>query len=98
MMVQNLLQLLVQFIALGEQIIQFNLAQHVPQGGLRQQRCGHLVVLHLDDGSRGIDHPVVDNRIHFYAHVILGYDYLLGHVNREDPQVEQNYSIDDWNY
>ncbi|OPX79288.1 MAG: hypothetical protein A4E43_01038 [Methanosaeta sp. PtaB.Bin005] len=95
MLVQDLLQLLVQFVTLAEQVIQFDLAQDIAQCGLREEGCSHPVVLHLNDRLCRVDHPVVDDCIHLHAHIIPGYDHLLGNVDGENPQVEEYDPVND---
>jgi len=94
-LIKYLLQLLIQLIALGEQVVQLNLSQDIAQSGLGEQRSGQLVVLHLDHGLCRIDHPVVDDCIHFDAHIVPGYDHLLGNVDGENPQVEEYDPVND---
>ena len=95
MPVQYLLQLLVQLVPLGEKIIELNLPQHIPQCGLGQKGRRQLVVFHLNHSLFRFSHPVVNDRIHLDADIVLGDDHLLGHINGEDPQVQQYNPVDD---
>src|SRR6188508_3355545 len=58
-LVDDLLQVLVEPLALGEQLIEIRLAEHRAQRGLGDLRGGEQEVLDLDDRLVRVDHPEV---------------------------------------
>jgi len=61
--VKHLLQSLVDLLALGQQLVEFVLAEDGAQGGLRQLRSGLHVILDLDDRELRVHHTSVDHRV-----------------------------------
>src|SRR5215470_5087936 len=61
-LVKDYLQLRVYLFALGEDLVQFELAQHAAQIGLRKLGSGIQVVLHLRYGEIRVHHAVVTHR------------------------------------
>ena len=61
--VQYLLDVDVQALALGQQLVQLMLAQHRAQGGLGQLAGGHEEVFDLDDGFLWVEHTKVQDRV-----------------------------------
>lgn len=71
------------------------LAEHGTQCGLRELARGDLVVLHLDDGFVGLDHPVVDDGVHLDRDVVTR-DQILGrHVVDHGPQAHPDHLLND---
>src|SRR4030042_1798782 len=68
-LIQDLLQLGVQFLPLGEEVVEFDLAQHAAQGRLRQLGWGIEIVLNVDDRFEGLYDSEVDDSIDFYRYV-----------------------------
>ena len=81
MLVQDLLEPLIQFLTLAEQIVQANFAEHRPERRLRKLGRCIQVVFYLDDGPKRVHHPKINNGIHFHADVVFRDDVLSGNVH-----------------
>ena len=92
--VEDLLQLLVQPVALGQQIVELRLSEHAAQRGLRELRRGVDVILDLDDGPARIDHAEIDDRIHLHRDVVARDDVLRRHVVDDGAQADAHDAID----
>src|SRR5258705_266557 len=92
--VENLLELLVDLLALREQVVEIQLAERAAQRGLRELGGGVEEVLHLDDGLLRVDHAEVDHRGDLEADVVAG-DHVLGRdVPRHRAQVHLHHPVD----
>src|SRR3954470_20449528 len=94
MEVEDLLQLLVDLLPLGEEIVELQL----PEGG-SERRLGELggrveEILHLDDGALRVDDPEVDHRAHLQADVVAGDDVLRRHVPGHGAEVDLHHAVD----
>jgi len=69
--VENLLDVLVELVALGQNLVEFVLAEHRAQGGLSQLAGGVHKVLYGDDGLFRIDDPVIDHGIDPHGDVVM---------------------------
>ena len=95
MAVDDLLQLFVDLIPLGQQFIQFRLPGDAAQGSLRKLGGGITKIFHCHDGLFRIDHPEIHHRIHLNRDVIQG-DYILsGHVEHDGAQAHLHHPVDD---
>ena len=76
-LVDDGLNLQVQFVAVAEQLVQLDLAQDRTQRGLG--KLGGLVdvVGHLDGGGVGVHHVERDHGVHLEGDVVAG-DHVLG--------------------
>jgi len=75
--VDDLPQQFIDAVAVGQQLVQFRLAQDTPQGGQGDLGGSLFVVHHLYHGILGIDDLEINYGIHLNGHVILG-NHLLG--------------------
>ena len=91
--VQHLLQILVDLLALGQQLVQLVLAQNGPQGGLCQLRCGLHVVFDLNHGQLRVHHTGIHHGIHLDRDVVPGDHVLLGHVHHHGAQVHPHHLL-----
>ncbi len=91
--IDDFLQLLVDDIALREQVIQRGLAEHAAQRRLRHQRGGFEKVLHLHDGGLRIDDAEINNRIDRHWHVVTRHDLLLLDTDGDDAQIHPHHFI-----
>src|SRR5262249_28646542 len=86
-LVEDLLNVGVQFLTLGQQIVHLVLAEHGAQRGLRHLAGGLVGVRNLDDRLAGIHHSEVHHRVDFDRDVVAGDDILFGHIQHDDAQV-----------
>src|SRR5438094_2440496 len=93
--VDDLLQFLVDRLALRKQVVQGGLTEHATQCGLGDERGGLEKVFHFHDRRLGIDHAEINNRVDRYRHIITGHDLLSLDVDCHDAQIHSHHSIDD---
>ena len=74
--VDDLLQLLVDRLALRKQVIERRLAEHAAQRRLRDERSGLEKILHFHDRGLRIDHAEINNRIDRHRHVVARHHFL----------------------
>ena len=70
------LDALVEGLAMGEQLVEVDLAQDGAEGGLGELRGLVDVVRDLDDGAGGVDDPQGDDGVDFEGDVVAGDDVL----------------------
>src|SRR5438270_698069 len=87
-LVQDYLELGVHFFALGEDFVQFKLADDAAQRGLRELRGGVLIVLHLRERRVGVDDAEITHGVHFDGDVVAGDDILRRNVERFKPKAD----------
>src|SRR6185369_2365527 len=97
MAVEYLLQLLVDFLSVGKELVQFHLAENAPQGGLRQLAGRVEVILHRNDRLLGLHDPEIDNRRHLDRDVVMGDDILGRHLESHGPQGYPDQPVDTGN-
>jgi hypothetical protein len=95
LLVDDRLQAVVDLVALGQQLVEVDLAEHAAEGGLRDLRGRDEVVLHLDDGLGGVHHAEVGDGVDLHRHVVLGDDLLRRHVQGDGPQVHLHRLVDE---
>jgi hypothetical protein len=93
--VNDLLELLVDGLALGEQVVQGGLAEDAAEGGLRNERSRLIEVLDFDHRGNRVHDAEINDRIHGGGHVIAGHHLLLRHVNGDDAQVHLDHAVHD---
>ncbi len=93
-LIENLLQLLVQPLALRQQIVELDLPEHAAQRRLRELRRRVDVVLDLDDRPPRIHHPEVEHRVDLDRHVVARDHVLRRHVEDHRPQADLHHAID----
>ena len=93
-LVEDLLQLLVQTLALRQQVVQLHLAQHAPQRRLGELRRRVVEVLDFDDRPPRIDHAEVQDRVHLDRDVVARDHVLRRHVEHDRPQADLDHAID----
>ena len=80
---------------LTEEVVELDLAEDAAQGGLRDLRCGVLVVLNRDDRTYGVDHVEVGHRVHPQRDVVLC-DHVLGRdIGGDRLQVDLHHAVDE---
>ena len=84
--VENALQPQIDFFPMRKQFVQFLLAQHRPQRGLRELRSLVHVIRNLDHRLVRIDHAQKNDGIHFQRDVVAGNDVLRRNFQRLLPQ------------
>ncbi len=95
--VDDLLELLVDLLAVAQQIVQVGLAEGAAQRGLRDLRRRLDVVRHLRDGVVGVDHAEVDHRVDLDGDVVAGDDLLRRHLMGDGAQVDARHAVDEGN-
>ncbi len=70
LLIEDILDIRIELLPLGQHLIQFVLAQHRAQGGLRQLAGGGEKILHLNDRLVGSDHTKIDHRVHLDRNVV----------------------------
>src|SRR5690606_3217299 len=93
LLVEYGLDVLIELLALGQHVVAVVLAQHGPQGGLRQLAGGVEIALDLDDGLVGRHHAEIDHRIHADGHVVARDDVLAWDVHGDHPQVDAHHLL-----
>jgi CheY-like chemotaxis protein len=94
LVVEDPLDVSVQALALGEQLVQIVLSEHRAQGGLGELAGGHLEFLDLDDRFFGVDHLEIEHRIDAHGDVVLGDQVLFGDIHGDHAQVDANELLD----
>src|SRR6266852_305548 len=92
--VENDLEFGINFVALGEDFVQFELADHAADGGLRELRGSVLIILHLGERQIGVDDAEIADRVHFHGDVVAGDDVLRRDVERFDAQAHARERFD----
>ena len=93
-MVENLLELLIQPIALGEQIVELGLSQDAPERSLGELRRRVVKVLDRDDCLQRIHHAEEHHGVHLHRHVVARDDVLGRHVEDDRAQADPHDAID----
>src|SRR5207245_4805581 len=93
--IDDLLQFLVDRLALRKQVIQGGLTEHAAQGRLRHKRSGFEKVLYFHDRGLWIDDPEIHNRIDRHRHVVTRHYLLLLDTDGDDAQIHSHHAIDD---
>ena len=95
LLVDDLLQLDVEPLALGEQRVELGLAEHRAQRGLRDLGGGEEEVLDLGDRLVRVDDAEVGDGVDAHGDVVLGDDLLRRHVQRDRSQVDADHLVDE---
>ena len=88
-------QALIEAFAVGEQIVEFALADDRPQRGLRDLPDGELIVLDIDDGLARIDDLEVDDGVDADGDVVAGDALLSGNRHRDDLEIDLLQIVDE---
>jgi hypothetical protein len=80
LVIEDLLDIAVELVPLGQHLVQLVLAEHRSQRRLGQLAGGERVVLDPVDGLLGLDHPEVDHGVHLDRDVVARDDVLGRHV------------------
>src|SRR5713101_3645738 len=92
--VDDLLQRLVDDVALRQQLVEGGLAQDRTKRGLRDLGRRVDVVQHLDNRAPCVDDLEVEDRVDLGGHVVLGDDLLRRHLERDHAQVDPDDPVD----
>ncbi len=93
--IDNILQSLVDCVALREQVVERRLAEHAPQSGLGDERRGFEEVLHFHDRRLWIDDAEINHRIDRRRHVVACHHLLTLDVDRHDAQIDPHHAVHD---
>jgi len=89
--------LLLDFLAFGEQLVERQVADHVAQGRLRVLRHGEPVVLHADHRLFGVDDLEEEHAFDRRRDVVQRDDLLPRNVQRQHPLIDEDRRIDEGN-
>src|ERR1700687_450893 len=92
--VENDLQLGVDFVALGEDFVELELADDAADGGLRELGGSVLVVLHLREREIGVDDAEITAGVHSHGDVVARDDVLRRDVQRFDAHAHARERFD----
>jgi len=95
LLVDDRLEALVDLVALRQQLVEVDLAQHAAQGRLGDLRGRDQVVLDLHDRLRGVDDAEVRDGVDLHGDVVPGDDLLRRDVQRHGPQVDLHGLVDE---
>src|SRR5579884_3653253 len=84
--VEDLLDVVVELVALGEHLVELVLAEHGTQRGLRELAGGGEKILDLDDRLVGVDDAEIDHRIDLDRDVVARDHVLARHVVHDGAQ------------
>ena len=93
-LVDDLLELAVDLVALGEQLVELRLAAHAAQRGLRQLRGAVEVVLDRDHRLLGVQHAEVEHRVDLHRDVVARDHFLRRHVHHDLAQADLHHAVD----
>ena len=93
-LVEDLLQLLIQPLALREQIVEVDLSQHAAQRGLGELRRGILKVFDDDNGLVRFHHAEIHDGTDLDRHVVARNHILRRHVEDHRPEADAHDPID----
>ena len=92
--VEQLLDVLVQAFALGQHVVEFVLAEHRAQRGLRQLAGGDQKFFHLQDRLGRIDDAEIQHRVDLDRDVVARDHVLARHVEHHGAQVDPHHLLD----
>jgi hypothetical protein len=93
--VDDLLDLGVEVVPLGEDFVQVRFRQDRAQGRLTYLRGREHIVLHFHHRFDGLDHLEVDDRVNLHRDVVLGDDVLGRNIEGHDLEVGLYHSVHD---
>src|SRR5690606_8438412 len=94
-LVDDLLELAVDVVAVDEKLIEVDLADDAPECGLGDLEGPKPVVLDLEDGAVGVCYPEIAHGVDAYGHVVTRNDVLGWDVECHGPQTHPHQPIDD---
>src|SRR5262249_15199474 len=93
-LVEDALDAGVQLVAMGQQLVELDFAEHGAQGGLGKLLGLPIVILHLDYGLWSVYHAPVHDCIALQSNVVAGDDVLRGNFQRRLAEVDANHAVD----
>src|SRR6266540_3206558 len=93
--VEDLLDVGVQLLTLGQHVVELVLAQYRAQRRLRELRSRLEEIRDLDDRLLRIDHAKVKHRVHLHRHVVARDHVLAWDVVHDGAQVDAHDLLDD---
>ena len=87
MAVQDLLDVGIHLVPLGQHLVEIMLPEDGTQRRLRQLAGGFENVCHLDHGLLGVDDPEIHDRVDLHRHVVPRNHVLARHVEHDDAQI-----------
>jgi hypothetical protein len=93
-LVDDVLERLVELLALGQQHVEVRLAEHRAQRGLCDLRGGQEIALDLDDRAGCVDHAEVADRVHPGGHVVARDQVLRRDVQRDGAEIDSHHPVD----
>src|SRR5262249_10982818 len=95
--VEYALNVEIQLVALGEELVELMLAENGAQRRLRELARRLEEVRNLDDRPLRIYHPEIEHRVHFDGNVVARDDVLRRNVEHYDAQVDSDHLLNERN-
>ena len=91
--IENLLDVDVELVALGQHLVELVLAEYRTQRRLRQLTGGVIEILDLDNGALRIDHTEIHHRVDLDRDVVTRDHVLRWHVHHHHAQVDLHHLL-----
>ncbi len=91
--VENVLDVVVELVALGEHLVEVVLAEHRAQGRLGEFARRLLEVLHLDHRLVGLHHPEINDRVDLHRDVVARNHVLRRNVEHQRALVHAHHLL-----
>src|ERR1700683_2915121 len=83
-LIESGLKFHIELLALAEQLIELDFAEHAAQGGLGQLRSGVEIIGDLNDRFGRIDNAEINHRVYLDRHIVSGHNVLGRHFHGFD--------------
>src|SRR5262249_33454823 len=95
LLVEHVLDVSVELVALGQHLVEVVLAEHPAQRRLRQLAGSGEIVIDLDHGSLGVDDAEINDGVHLYRHSVAGNHVLRGHLVDDHAKIDPHHLLDE---
>src|SRR6266478_3444503 len=93
LLVEHVLDVGIELVALGQHLVEVVLAEHPAQRGLRELAGGGEIVVDLNHRAIGIDDAEIDHGIDFDRYVVAR-NYVLGrHLVDDHPEIDPHHLL-----
>ncbi len=93
LLVEHVLDVGIELVALGQHLVEVVLAQHPAQRGLRELAGRRQVIADLDDRALGIDDAEIEDGADLDRDVVAGNHVLRRHFVDHDAQVDAHHLL-----
>src|SRR3569833_3367074 len=87
LLVEDTLDVGIEFFAARQHIVEFVLPQHRTQGGLRELTGRRIEIFHLYDGALRVHNAVIHHGIHLHRHIVARDHVLTRDVHHNRTQI-----------